>query len=264
MASGIGDCCSSKEEKLCLVVQQLFSIALASTPPPFECSLDGGAAQPCTSPHVIAGPLLDGPHYFIVNIPGVSSERHDWVIDTTPPAMNFSSTPHILLAPNASANFVFTTSEPCVFECKLDDGDFEPCGSAPQSFATTLGHSVSQVDAGRHRLMVRSVDQADNVSPQLVFDFTFDACVTAGTCSANPCAQDSNPDNDGCACGPGSFLDLRNFQICRACTSIPNCQTNSLLHCTSEIDSVCGDCDDGFDLGTVRNFYDCRVVTIYT
>ena len=58
---------------------------------------------------------------------------------------------------NKKATFAFTSSESgSSFECRLDDGAFEPCSSPDQ---------VQVKGKGKHRFEVRAVDAAGNVDP---------------------------------------------------------------------------------------------------
>jgi sugar lactone lactonase YvrE len=72
----------------------------ADEPATFSCRLDGGAAEPCTSPLTYSG-LADGPHHFEVtatdtagNVDPTPATR-DWTVDTSspePPALDTIST----------------------------------------------------------------------------------------------------------------------------------------------------------------------------
>jgi hypothetical protein len=80
--------------------------------------------------------------------------------DTTPPDTKIDKTS--LRAAIRRAKFWFSGSEPVQgFLCRLDGGDFEPCGSP---------HTFKRVKAGSHVFRVKAVDLAGNVdgSPAVV------------------------------------------------------------------------------------------------
>ena len=58
----------------------------------FQCRIDGGPFEGCSSPRTYPG-LTDGGHSFEVRAlsadgrPDPTTARHEWVIDTTPPAV---------------------------------------------------------------------------------------------------------------------------------------------------------------------------------
>ncbi len=68
--------------------------------------------------------------------PGQGDERCETTIDTQPPALTNSST----------AEFGFSSSRGCRLECRLDDGQFEPCDAE---------HTLSGLSDGEHTFEVR-------------------------------------------------------------------------------------------------------------
>ena len=130
----------------------------ADEPATFECNLDQGGFQPCSSPALYQG-LGDGPHTFAVrprdsvgNIGAPAS--YSWRIDATAPETTISSTPKSGTA--TSATFAFSASEGGTFECRLYGTPFALCAS-PTSY--------SPLRPGDHRFEVRAVDAVGNADP---------------------------------------------------------------------------------------------------
>ena len=91
----------------------------------FQCSLDGGDFESCTSPHVI-GDLTAGGHTFAVQaVDGSgnvdqSAATHAWTV--VAPETTIVSGPQATTA-TATATFHFTSSDStATFECSLDGG----------------------------------------------------------------------------------------------------------------------------------------------
>ncbi|HET9450298.1 MAG TPA: hypothetical protein VFO83_05425, partial [Aggregicoccus sp.] len=102
----------------------------------FECSLDGAAFAPCTSPADYAQ-LADGAHTFRVRalLTGAADQTpatRSWSVDTVAPHARISSGPSGATAAS-SATFTFTASDAGALECALDDAAFTPCTS-PQDY----------------------------------------------------------------------------------------------------------------------------------
>jgi hypothetical protein len=130
----------------------------ADEPATFECNLDQGGFEPCSSPALYQG-LGDGSHTFAVrprdavgNIGAPAS--YSWRIDATAPETTISSAPTSGTA--TSATFAFSASEGGTFECRLDGAPFALCAS-PTSY--------SPLRPGDHRFEVRAVDAAGNADP---------------------------------------------------------------------------------------------------
>ncbi len=123
----------------------------------FECRIDGGAFQACSSP-VTTTPLSDGPHSFTVrartaafNVE-VSPPTRTFTVDTVAPDTRFTKK-----APKRffkkKVKFKFASSEAGArFQCKLDRRAWRSCGS-------TFKYGVKR---GKHTILVRSVDRAGN------------------------------------------------------------------------------------------------------
>ena len=129
----------------------------------FDCSLDGQAYAPCTSPKDYAD-LADGVHHFDVRAvnaagPDESPADRDWTVnrpDTTPPDTTITSGPAGTVE-ETSATFTFSASEGNVtFECSKDNGPYLACTS-PKTY---YGFAD-----GPHGFRVRAIDGADNPDP---------------------------------------------------------------------------------------------------
>ena len=131
----------------------------------FECSLDGGAFDPCASP-VTYSSLPDGEHSFEVQATsslGLVDETpalYEWAIvappDTAAPETSIVSGPS--LVSNATmATFTFVASEtPVTFECSLDGMPFGECISP---------HVIENLAEGPHTFGVWAIDAAGNADP---------------------------------------------------------------------------------------------------
>jgi hypothetical protein len=149
-----------------------FSAAGATS---FACSLDGGAAAPCTSPWHLSG-LSDGQHTVTVSATdGVGNAAQPgsaaWTVDTTAPAA-----PTVLTGPanptnQTTADVVLDLADPSdSFECRLDTTTWSPCPT-PLHWAGLA--------AGSHLLDLRAVDEAGNAGATTTLTWVVD--VTAPT-----------------------------------------------------------------------------------
>ena len=128
----------------------------ADEPATFQCKLDNGGFEPCTSPASYAG-LADGAHVFSVQardaVGNMSAPvSHSWAIDATAPETALTAAPSSGTA--TSATFAFSASESGTFECRLDAAPFALCTS-PKSY--------SGLSRGDHQFQVRAIDAAGNV-----------------------------------------------------------------------------------------------------
>jgi hypothetical protein len=137
-----------------------FEFTSSETPSTFECKLDSGDWEPCTSPKDLTG-LTDGSHTFMVRATnGVgntdsSPASRIWTVDTTAPNTTITSGPAAGSSTNSTTTtFGFTSSETgSTFECKLDTGDWESC---------TSPKDLTGLTDGSHTFMVRATDGAGN------------------------------------------------------------------------------------------------------
>ncbi|MDQ3264414.1 MAG: Ig-like domain repeat protein [Myxococcota bacterium] len=132
----------------------------ADEPASFECSLNGVAPSPCTSP--ISFPsLADGVYQLEVratdtagNVEPVAAV-HAWTVDTTPPDTQLVAQPAAIDAAS-SARFEFASADPDTagYQCSVDGAAFGACASPLDLTGLT--------DAP-HTFSVRAVDAAGNV-----------------------------------------------------------------------------------------------------
>ncbi len=153
----------------------------------YECQLDGGAWNPCTSPKDFTG-LADGSHTFAVRaIDGAGTadatpDTFTWTVDTAAPATSLTGTPPAISGSSA-ATLTFTGTDPggsgvSSFACRLDGGSWTPCTS-PQSYAGLAD--------GTHTAEVRAIDGAGNPdgSPAS-YTWTIDTTSPETTITAQP------------------------------------------------------------------------------
>ncbi|MGI9019746.1 MAG: hypothetical protein ACR2G3_03430 [Solirubrobacterales bacterium] len=128
----------------------------------FQCAIDAGAFEDCTSPHTTEE-LLDGPHTFRVQ--ATDSTAHtdptpaqlEFTLDTVPPDTAIVSGPSGEIH-RRTARFRFDAlgEQAAGFECRLDDGDWSSCSSP---------HEYAHLRLGAHVFRVRALDSAGNADP---------------------------------------------------------------------------------------------------
>ena len=193
----------------------------------FECDLDGGGFNACTTPKNYPGPLADGSHTFQVRAKDSlgntdpTPASYTWIVDTTAPNTTITGNP-TSPSNSASATFNFTGNDGvgsgiASFECDLDGGGFSACTS-PKNYPGPLADSS-------HTFQVRSIDNVgltdptpasftwvvDTVAPNTIID----------TNPTNPTASNSAAftfhGTDIGGSGVASFeckLDLGSFAAC--------------------------------------------------
>lgn len=129
----------------------------------FECKLDSGTFQSCSSPRALSG-LANGSHTFSVratdpngNVDASPASRTFTVaIDSTAPDTVIDSGPDGTIT-TSSGSFAFHSTESGgSFECKLDGGDYSGC---------TSPYAMSGLANGSHTFSVRASDAAGNTDP---------------------------------------------------------------------------------------------------
>ncbi|MFP5389910.1 MAG: hypothetical protein ACLGG5_11510 [Thermoleophilia bacterium] len=152
-----------------------FSFQASSEATGFECRLDLGSYEDCTTGAKIdyPGPLAEGSHNFRVrasNANGVGTPAsYGWTVDLTPPTTSISSHP-LDPSPGNSASFRYLSKDGgSKFECRLSPqgGSFQACDMQPQVY--------SGLADGAYQFEVRAIDSAGNVqSVPTVFVWTVD------------------------------------------------------------------------------------------
>ncbi len=157
----------------------------------FECSLDGGAWEACSSPKSYSG-LFEASHSFEVRaIDGAgntdpSPASYSWTVDLTAPDTTITSSPSNPTN-STSASFSFTSTETGTFECSLDGGAWEAC-SSPKSYGG--------LSDGSHAFSVRATDVAGNTdATPASYSWTVDTIAPNTTITSNP----ANPSNSSSA-----------------------------------------------------------------
>jgi subtilisin family serine protease len=134
----------------------------------FECKLDTGAFESCTSAKNYSG-LEDGSHTFSVQATDASDNTdltpatRTWTIetdsDTDPPNTTINQGPsgRIKKRNAATLRFRFGSSEAgSTFKCKRNNGSWASC-SSPKTYRN--------LPLGEHTFRVRATDQAGNTDP---------------------------------------------------------------------------------------------------
>ena len=129
----------------------------------FECSLDGGTFETCSSPHTYSG-LAIGWHWVAVRAVDVaghvdmSPALHNWTVqrpgDGLPPDTTITLKPP-LMTPSTSATFRLSADElGTTFKCSLDGAPFTPCTTRPV---------YTELPIGPHTFRALATDAAGNV-----------------------------------------------------------------------------------------------------
>ena len=138
----------------------------------FECSLDGGAFEPCTSPRQLTG-LSNGAHTFAVRatsdgIADPTPATATFTVDTSgppdikPPVTTVDKAPKRKIKTSrgkAKVKVAFSSNEPeSTFQCKIDKGVFKACQSP-----LTAKLKAKTGKGAKHSILIRAVDAAGNV-----------------------------------------------------------------------------------------------------
>ena len=133
----------------------------ANRPVAFACEVDGGAAQPCSSPFTVPAPLADGAHAIAVSGTDVAgrtgSATASFTVDTRRPNTFFRKHPSRRIRTRhrkVRATFRFGSNESGVtFVCKVDRGLLRFCGA----------RLSRRFHVGKHVVRVKARDAAGNV-----------------------------------------------------------------------------------------------------
>ena len=146
-----------------------FSFSASEPGSTFQCRLDAGVWNSCTSPKSFTG-LQEGSHTFYVrardaagNLDASPAQR-TWTIDLPPlpdilpPNTALGSGGPTGTVATGSASFTFSSSESgSTFQCRLDAGAWGGCAS-PKAY--------SGLAEGQHNFYVRAIDASGNVDPR--------------------------------------------------------------------------------------------------
>lgn len=153
----------------------------------FECSMDGGAFQSCTTPKTYAG-LGQGNHRFaVVAIDGVGLKSapavHNWMIDNVAPTIKITGFPD-KRTQSQSASFSFEASDlgsgVKEIQCSLDGGAFAAC---------VTGKSYSGLVGGSRVFAVKAVDNAGKESGVASYAWFIDRAKPVITITSAPAAE---------------------------------------------------------------------------
>jgi hypothetical protein len=158
-----------------------FAFTGAGTGEVYECSLDSGAWEACTSPVSLTG-LADGAHAWSVRLvdaagnSGPAATRSWTVFSTPPPPPDGSTAP--ASTSNPTSTFSFTGATTSTFECRLDGGAWTTC---------TSPFTTPELPDGSHTLEVRQVDGGGNISapPYLEYTWVIDSQAPASVVFGN-------------------------------------------------------------------------------
>lgn len=146
-----------------------FSFTSNQSASTFQCSRDGAALAPCSSPVSYSG-LGQGPHTFRVQASsagGTGSDSAAWTVDTVAPEAPVISSRPADPSTSTSATFVFADSDSSAsFTCSLDGAAASAC-SSPKSY--------SALSEGTHSFAVTAKDAAGNSSPQTAASWQIDS-----------------------------------------------------------------------------------------
>lgn len=158
----------------------------------FECKLDAGSFEACTSPFTTAE-LSEGAHTLTVratagNVHELNPPHIDFTIDVTAPTVSIDS-PADNSTIGANSTLIYSANEVLQeFDCSLDGGQtFMPCGSG------LMGSKPLELADGTYTAIVKGTDRAGNPSAPVTVHFTIDSA--ALTVSVDPrttqCANES-------------------------------------------------------------------------
>jgi hypothetical protein len=149
----------------------------------FECRLDNGAFEACTSPRAYNN-LTDGAHTFSLRATDLAGNMsspitHAWTVDTVAPTVSLM-TATTNPTNQTTASFQFTPADVgsgvLRTECSINGGAFATCTS-PAAYNNLV--------AGNRTFSVRAVDAALNVSAPANFAWVIDTVAPQITVTAN-------------------------------------------------------------------------------
>ncbi|MBN8870550.1 MAG: PD40 domain-containing protein [Solirubrobacterales bacterium] len=150
----------------------------------FECKVDGGSWDNCTSPFT-TGALTAGSHTVEIRATDTAGNvetapvSRSFSVDTQAPTVNITSGP-AGLTNDSTPSFAFEASESSTFQCKVDDGTFASCSSP---------YTTSSLADGAHTVKVMATDAAGNDSAVASREFTVDTTPPSVTITSGPEAK---------------------------------------------------------------------------
>lgn len=139
----------------------VFTFSSSKAGSTFECAIDGGAFNPCSSKESF-GPLPDGSHTFAVRARDAKGTldptpaSRSFTVDTVPPDTRITSS-SVSDPSGRTMSFSFTSDSPgSRFQCRLDKGSWEACSSP---------YKTPRLGRGDHVFRVRAIDKAGNLDP---------------------------------------------------------------------------------------------------
>jgi len=136
----------------------------------FECSIDNGSFNSCTSPLSLSH-LSEGGHWFSVQAIDAAGNTglpasYSWSIDLTAPVITIlANSPNEGLTAANHISVDFSVSEPGDTVCSLDTNAFVAC---------TSPYTASVSKEGNHSVTIRAKDAAGNISADTVLQWTMD------------------------------------------------------------------------------------------
>lgn len=128
----------------------------------FECSLDNTGYNACNSPLQLSG-LNDGSHELKVKAKDLAGNTglpatYAWNVDTVAPLIQLGNvTPSQGLTSATMVSVEFSSNEPVIFNCSMDESDASPC---------TSPFSAETMSEGAHTLLITATDISGNVSAE--------------------------------------------------------------------------------------------------
>jgi hypothetical protein len=160
----------------------------------FQCRLDGpaglGSFSPCSAfPSYTS--LADGTYTFSAR--GTDSfsnmgptATRTWTVDTHAPDTSITDGPTGTVSSNSSTFTFNSTESSSTFECKLDSGAWEPCGSS-----TTKGYT--SLSDGGHTFRVRATDAVGLTDPtEAITTWTIDTVRPDTSIASGPIGETSS------------------------------------------------------------------------
>jgi large repetitive protein len=156
----------------------------------YQCKLDAGAYEACTSPAEHTG-LADGEHTVLVRATDAagntdqSPASRTWTVDTAAPNTTIDSGP-AATSTATTATLTFSAEAGATYECKLDAAVYAACTSPVE---------LTGLAVGDHTFMVRATDGAGNTDQTPAsYTWTVEAPAPPPDTEAPNTTLDSSPD----------------------------------------------------------------------